>query len=1163
MCVLLAVVGMQMPTAMMAQETRGSLMGRVLDPSGAVIAGATVQATNVATNVSESTKSNSEGLYVVPYLRPGTYRLTVEAAGFKTFERSGIVIRIAETIQIQVPMELGNAAEKITVTAETPLIESSTATVGNIADQRRVSQLPVAHGQPYAMMALSPGLVYAQDPRYDRPYETNYIAYYTMDGVPSGRSEITLDGSNNTTLMNLWHVGNIMAAYSPPADMVQELKVQTVTYDASVGHTQGGLTAITLKSGGNRPHGTAYWSGKNPALNANMFFANAANQPRPDFYYNRWGGSFTGPVYIPKVFDGRDKIFISYGYEGIHEARPRGSVITTPTVAERQGDFSALLNIGSNYQIYDPSTRVALPNGRYSVQPFSGNVIPPSSISRIATNMLTYWPMPNIAGTSNGSSNLDRTNEPEKAEYWNHIFRADFNVNSKDKFFVRGNTYHRTSHDSNVFHSAAGGCCHGYWTQRAMAVDNVYSITPTTLLDTRVAFTRHPLAVDAPEEEVGFDLASLGFPASFADAAPQNLRRFPQVSIAGYMAPSNASYWFPHQNWNAEGILMLVRGKHTIKTGGDFRSYRTFGFWPGNTTSGSFTFGTAWTQGPLDNSAASPIGQGLAAMLLGLPTAGLVDRNASYVQQNTVYSVFFHDDWHITPRLTLNLGVRYELEGPMTERYNRSVTGFDFNTPSPLNNQVKANYAQNPIPEIPASQFQVLGGLLFAGVGGQSSALWNPDTNNVMPRIGFVYQLRPKTVVRGGYGIFYGPLGVERVDVKQTGFSRSTVLVPSLDNGLTFIATLANPFPNGIDLPLGAASGLMTYAGKAISFYNQNPQAPRQQRWSMGVQHELPQRVLLDVSYVGNHGGQLEVTRDYQSLPLKYLSTSPTRDQANINNLTAQVPNPFYPLLPGTGLAGQTISRATLIQEGSTPYPQFTGMSSTEFTGYSWYHSLQVKGERRFAGGWTLMGAYTWSKYMEAMGHLNGYYSPLEYVVADQDRPQRLSISGIWALPFGKDRKFLTNSSRAVNAVVGGWQLEGIYTAQSGEPFGFPAGTAFFGDINNIALPPGQRTVDHWFNTNAGFEKNSAQQLAYNYRVLSTRFNNLRGRGWNLWDLSGMKTTAVTEGFKVELRWEMLNAFNHTDLALPDTNPTSQTFGRVLSQLGYARTIQFGLKLLF
>jgi hypothetical protein len=363
MSVLTAIVLMAAP--LVAQETRGSIVGRIADPSGAVIPGVTIEAINVSTNVTTSTKSNSEGEYVIPYLLPGTYRLTAAAPGFKSFQRPGIEIRISETIPIQISMELGDAAEKLTVTAETPLLESATATLGTIASDRDVSQLPTAHGVTYKAMMLSPGVVYAVDPQYDRPYEQNFIARYTMDGVPAGRSEITLDGSPNISISN-WDARTIMAGYSPPADLVQELKVQPVTYDASVGHSQGGITAITLKSGGNRPHGTAMWSGGNPALNANMFFANAASQPRPDFEYNRWGGTFTGPVYIPKVFDGRNRVFITYGYEGIHETRPRGSVLTTPTVAERGGDFSSLLSIVGNYQIYDPATRVALPNGRYS-----------------------------------------------------------------------------------------------------------------------------------------------------------------------------------------------------------------------------------------------------------------------------------------------------------------------------------------------------------------------------------------------------------------------------------------------------------------------------------------------------------------------------------------------------------------------------------------------------------------------------------------------------------------------------------------------------------------------------------------------------------------------------------------------------------------------------
>jgi hypothetical protein len=601
-----------------------------------------------------------------------------------------------------------------------------------------------------------------------------------------------------------------------------------------------------------------------------------------------------------------------------------------------------------------------------------------------------------------------------------------------------------------------------------------------------------------------------------------------------------------------------TRGSHSLKFGAQLRVERANKSAPMNTSTGEFDFGTTWTQGPLDNSPASPIGQGLASMLLGLPSGGHVDRNASYDEQGTTWSLYLHDDWKVTSKLSLNLGLRYEIEGPLTERYNRSLRGFDPNAQLPIAAQVQANYAQNPTPEAPASQFLVRGGLLFAGVGGQPRTLWERDANNLMPRFGLAYRISPKMVVRGGYGIFFGFLGQRRGNVKQTGFSQATNLVPSLDNGLTFAATLANPYPTGIQEPLGAALGPMTYVGQSISFFNSHPLAPYNQRWQFGIQSELPHRVVLDASYVGNRGTHLATSRNLDAFPNRYLSTSPVRDVTTINYWSANVPNPFYPLLPGTSLSSTTVARSQLI----VPYPQFTGASVDTNEGYSWYHSLQVKVERRFANGFTVQGAYTWSKFMQAVSFLNPGDAKPERVISDQDFPHHVGISGIYELPFGKGRKWLARQPALLAAMIGGWQVQGFYIGQSGSALGF--GNAIFsGNLVDVPLPKDQRTVGQWFNVNAGFNRNSAQQLSRNLITFSSRFSGVRSDGMNTMNLSAIKETAVHERFRVQFRAEAFNALNHPMFAAPNTSLTSSSFGTITSQNGYPRRIQLSLKLVY
>ncbi|HEU0140705.1 MAG TPA: TonB-dependent receptor [Bryobacteraceae bacterium] len=1158
---LVVLLGLASCQALPAQETRGSIQGRVTDTSGAVIPGTVVHATNKATNVTVSTRSNAEGNYGIPYLVSGIYVLKAEVGGFKTFIRDNIEIRIDDRLNIPIQLQIGELAEVLTVTAETPLLDSTNASMGQVIDQRRIAELPIAHGNPYLLMQLSAGVVYTQNAGLDRPFEPTHIVGYSMDGVKANKSEITMDGVQNSTVKR--GTTDTIAGYTPPADIVQEFKIQTMPFDASVGHTQGGVTSITLKSGGNQLHGTAYWGVLDPSLNANLFFANKAGQPRGEFDYNRWGGSLTGPVYIPKVYNGKDRTFFTYGYEGIHESRPMGSAygtgtLTVPTAAQREGDFSALLKLGSQYQVYDPATRKQAPNGRTVVDPLPGNIVPSSRISPIAKSILNYWSLPNAPGTADGLNNLIRVNDPEAITYYNHISRVDHAFNDKHRMFARVNTYRRFSYSSDWFRSAATGT-DSEWKQHAASLDHVYQINPTTLLNLRAGYFRLQIQ-QTPLNEKGFDLASLGFPPIYTDAIDRSYSAFPYITITGYTATPNTWFRDPMANASLEAHLTAVRGNHTLRFGGDGRQYRTNHYVWNRASTGRFNFDNTWTRGPFDNSPVAPIGQAAAALMLGLPSGGYVERNASFAEQSTVWSLYMQDDWRVTPSLTINAGLRYEIEGPLTERWDRSIRGYDFDTPNPLNDVVRANYARNPIAELPPEQFRLMGGVTFAGVNGQPRTLFTRDKNNIMPRIGFAYQIGPRTVLRGGYGVYFGQLGLQRGDVKQEGFSYATNLVPSLDSGLTFVATLANPYPTGIEDPRGAADGLMTFTGRAITFFDENPEASRQQRWQLSIQRELPQRVLLELGYVGNHASSIQTTRDLRGLPLQYLSTSPYRDTAHINWLSQQVPNPFAGLLPGTGLNGANTSRSYLLSSGD--YPHFTDISTTQYDGYSWYHALQVRTERRFASGWTVTANYLWSKNMEALSRLNGPYSPLEYVVSDQDRPHRVVVSAIWELPFGRGKRYLSSMPGVVDKFFGGWQVQGIYTAQSGQAIGF-GNALFIGDIHDITLPKSERKPERWFNTDAGFERASNMQLGNNYRLMPSRFNDVRTDGINSFDLSALKNTRIGERFNVQFRGEFLNAFNHTLFAEPNTTPTSSAFGQVTAQRGYPRRIQLGLKFLF
>jgi len=1132
-----------------AQETRGQILGRVVDPTGAVVVGATIRAVNTATNVSTSAATNESGDYVLPFLNPGTYNVTVEMTGFKKYIQDGISVQVNDKVTLNVSLEIGQPTESVHVVAEAPLIDASTASMGQVVDHRRILELPLKDGNPIMLSNLAPGVLNLSTGGWTRPFDVGSPSSIAINGTRTGNNEFTMDGAPN--------IQRTSVAYVPPPGVVEEFKIQTATFDASYGFTPGAVINVSLKAGTNTFHGQSYHFLQNPKLNANKFFSNKAGLPKAVIRQNRWGTSGSGPIYVPGLYNGKNRSFWMYGYEGIHDADPRGTLTTSvPTAKEKNGDFSELLALGSQYQIYDPFTITPAAGGLFSRQPLAGNVIPASLINPVARKLADFWEPPNQPGTRDGRNNWT-TPGPEWDKYFNHVFRIDHNLSEKHRTFVRGNINDRTQQYDTRFNKAVGS--YFFRRNRGLAADDVYIFTPQFLLNTRYSYTRFIEGNDPLQ--MGMDLAALGFSSAFVNQIKQvdpRGQKLPYIGVASY---GEFATHVPQMRYDdihdvAANLTNMVRA-HTLRFGMGYRVYRENRFDLGQ-SSGSFDFGTTWTRGPLNTSPSAPIGQDLASFLFGLPTGGYFPINDSYAEQSKTWSFYFQDDWKLTSKLTVSLGVRYEVEPPLTERFNRSVRGFDANTASPIEAQAQANYALSPIPEVPASQFRVRGGLTFAAVGGLPRTLWSTDKNNLMPRLGLAYAMNPRTVIRAGYGIFFDPLGVTRQHVNQTGFNRNTDFVASLDNGQTYISNLTNPFPTGLDRPVGAGLGLATYLGQGISYFEENLIAPYMQRWQLGVQRELPMQSVIEVSYVGNRGTKQRIGRQLDPVPRQYLSTSPVRDQATIDYLAAAVRNPFYPLLPKTSLAGTNTTRAQLLR----PYPHFTSISYNHNQAYSWYHSLQTRFEKRFAQNYTTSVSWTWAKFMEATGYLNETDPVPEKVISDQDRTHRIVVTGLWELPVGRGKRWGASLDPALSRIIGGWQAQGIFQGQSGPALGF--GNAIFtGNLANIPLPKGQRTIDRWFNVDAGFERDSRKQLGSNIRTLSSRFSGIRADGMNHWDLSIIKNTEITETVRLQFRAEFINAFNHTQFAAPNTSPSSTAFGTVTSDTQWPRAIQLGLKLLY
>jgi len=1149
------------------QETRATIVGRIIDPSGAVVVGAKVHATNTAQNARVSSVVNEQGYYEISYLIPGTYRVEVEIAGFKKAVRDGIELHVNDRLPLDFTLELGNLTETVVVTGETPLLESTSASIGMIMDERRVTEFPVVGGNPFYLSRLSPGVLSSGGRSAGNPMDNGAATDVIVNGTRGGSSEAMVDGSPNMTNRN--------AVFSPPQDLVQEFKIHTATFDATIGHAAGAMTNVSMKSGVNTLRGTGYFNDSRQRAvpwftNRFLYDPNTGPVTKekidlnvPTWLHQRWGATLRGPVLLPKLYDGRNTSFWTFGWEGLRIIRNLSFTGTVPTAEQKRGDFSPLLRLSSSYQIYDPATIQPAASGRFSRQPLPGNLIPASRIDPVARNLLSYYPEPNQPGTADGRDNYFRTRSIDRRNR-TLTSRVDHNFSERNRFFFRWNNSQHDNMNDTLPGPASGNILDR--TGWGTVIDDVFVFSPQLLLNLRYGISYQQERTVRRSQ--GFDLSTLGFaPALINEIRTKNNAAgiaFPEVVIesGAYSNLGANGGSTPTTNYHtASGTVNRISGSHSIRLGAEFRLLRESNYAYGNVAP-RLEFTPTWTRGPLDNSPTAPIGQGLASMLLGFPTGGRVNVNSSFAQQSSYTSFFVQDDWRVTPKLTVNIGLRYEYESPTTERYNRTIRDFDFTTPSPISDRALANYARNPIPELPVSQFKTFGGLRFAGVGGQPRALWRGDKNNFAPRVGLAYQIDKLTVVRAGYGVFFDVLGVDRVNVNQGGYSQATNVIASQDNGLTFRLKLSNPFPDGIEVPQGAAQGLATFLGRSVSFFYDKPLNPYMQRWSASLQRELPWRVLWEAAYVGNRGARL-ATNNYEldPTPRQYLSTSPVRDQATIDFLSAQVTNPFFgiPEFAGTGRANQRISRGELLR----PNPQFGGITTDMPTGFSWYHSLQMRAEKRMSGGLTFQASWTWSKFMEAISFLNETDPVQEHVVSEQDFPHRFVLNAIWEVPVGRGRPVLRNASGWLEALVGGWQFQGWYEGQTGDALGF-GNSIFFGDLKDIPLPGSERRAERWFNVDAGFERNSKNVLASNIRTLSSRFSGVRADGINNFDLSMFKNCRIKERYTLRFSLESFNTLNHVQFGGPNTTPTSTAFGTITEEKGHGqRQVTFGLKLLF
>jgi hypothetical protein len=1132
-----------------AQVSGASLEGTVQDPTGAVVAAASIELLNTSTGVKTNGKTNAEGRFVFPSIPAGgPYTVIVEAGGFKKEERPGLVLEVNQSARIALTLQVGSSSETVSVTSAAPLLETSTAEMGSVIDNRSIVNLPLNQRNPYALVFLAPGVnggVTAQ-------YNSENIS---INGGRPGSSEILVDGIPSSPPL----VNPIQGfAVFPSVDAVQEFKVQTNSYSAEFGRTGSGIINLIYKSGTNAYHGSAFEFLRNSDLDSNSFFSNLHGTPLANFKRSQFGGSLGGPLDIPKIYRGKDKTFFFFAYEGLRQGSAASVTTTVPTALQRTGDFSQTLNsAGARVLIYDPTTTVASGSG-YIRQPFPGNVIPPSRIDPVAANVVKYFPLPNQAGTISGSNNFFASGKSVLNSDQIDA-KVDENINERNRFFVRYSRRNLSQPFAALFPAADVVAENGNsepQISNSVAVDYTYTLNPTFLMEFRYGFAR-TLINFVPVSE-GFNPTMLGLPSYIAQNADQFL--FPGFAAANYFTLGDAAQGqYRHGAFESHllgATATKVLSRHVVKFGAEGRLLRANDTESGAST-GNFSFTTAITQGPNPSAATATAGNSIASMLLGIGSGTMTIDSKNAATESKYYGFFVQDDWKVTRKLTLNIGLRYGFDVPRTERYNRMET-FDPNVASPV-------AAKVGLPDL-------VGGIEYAGVNGAGRQQYATDFNGFDPRFGFAYQLNSSLVVRGGYGIFHAPsLRAAGATIGNYGFSATTTYTGS-PNGLTPSVYLSNPFPTGLNQPAGSSQGLL--AGYGTSFETPltgDNRVAYTQNWDLDLQKQLRGNLLIDVAYVGNHGlhlnqaGETDYNLDQLTPQALTLGTA----------LQQSVPNPFFGLITTGPLAAATVPRSYL----AAPFPQYTLIQANYPTGgYTIYHAVQVKVEKRFSQGLNLLLAFTGQKLIDDYsiisnvgnnaGIQNIYNTAGERAVSSNDISKRLVISGGYTLPFGRGQKFGSHWNRAANAALGGWQTNGIATAQTGFPLAVTTNNS--SNSGSTSLRPNNNGTSAALSGPISLRLNGylnaavfSQPAPFTFGNTARTLPDVRGPGTQNIDFSLFKNFQPIERITLQFRAEAFNILNQVVFGSPNTVLSSGQFGVISSQSNSPRTIQFALKIIF
>ena len=1112
-----------LPASAFGQAFEAQITGTVRDQSGAVVPNAKLTATNLNTRTPYTTVSNQSGIYRFLRLPPAEYQVTCALPGFKRFEQTSITLQVAQVLELDIELQPGELSEQITVTAAPPALETETATLGQVVTTRSIVGLPLNIRDPLALVALTPGVILG--PNFGNGGGTDvgrnfFKSDFNVGGGRSGSQEILLDGAPDTTPDVNRGVVN------PPVDSVQEFKVQAQSYDAQFGRTSGGVINVITKSGGNEYHGVAYDFERHSVLDANNWFNNANGTPLPSFKRHQFGGNVGGPILKSKWFGFGD-------YEGLRQGFPQTRLSTVPTALQRSGDFSqTVTGSGALIRIYDPASLVTLPNGSRQRAAFANNRIDPTRFNPVAIGTLAYLPLPNrpgdpVTGQNNYIFSSDSILNSNKYD-----LRTDANFDQNTRMFVRVSRQVDTRQVPGTLPLPAGGGRNTVDKYTQSVVDGTHVFTPTLVGNLQFSFTR-ALATQFGASN-GFDLANLNLPASYVSAvAPQ----FPVFNIGDVVGTSNGGDAFtqyqPRNVWALLGSVGWQRGKHNLKFGGDWRQLN-FNEGQNSSAAGTFAFGRQFTQGPNPVQTSSTSGYGFASFLLGAASSGNVNQVNPISTQGRYYALYVQDDWKATSKLTLNLGLRWDVGIGNNEKYNR-LAYFDPNAANPLAQQ--------------AGLPGVTGLLQWIGKenpGNQQQTDWL----NFGPRFGFAYSLNNKTVLRGGYGIFFLPKIVQGNGNGAVEAVRTTNMVASLDQGVTTYNTIDNPFPisQGGILPALNDRDPFANTGQSIAAPTRAFRNGYSQTWSFGVQRQLPWGLVVDAHYWGSKSTRLLTSWNINQLPNQYLALG--------QSLTTQVSNPFAGIITNGALAANTASRQQLL----LPFPQYTSITRVYVpAANSTYEAGTLQLEKRLSPNLTFLAVYTRAKAIDDVRNPYDVYNRrLEKALSGFDATNQFRFSGVWTLPFGRGRAFGSQLNPVLNFFLGGWSLNGIVTLQSGFPIGLASRAI---NNNGQSAQLDNPTIAKWFDTSVF---TVAPQYTFgNVGPVLPDVRNDRTENVDTVLVKQFSLNVKEHAIRTQFRSEFYNLFNRPQFGNPNGSITSQQFGQVTTQANSPRDLQFALKVSF